>query len=331
MNWASRYRTLHWCLALLGLLLLVAVFADLLASEAPLVMSRGGKVTVLPALSAPETVRGRTAAEIAALLGTKDWAVWPPVRAGGVAGPAGGSGGGGGPHLLGTDHQGRDVVARFIHGARTTVLFGAAVLAVSLLLGLPLGALAGAGPRPAGWLLSRAVELSGSFPAIVLVMLVRSSQPSGGVVSFVALVGVLSAIRMARLLRGEVSVVASEPFVVAAVALGARPSRVMWRHILPHALRPVLVCAAFTAASVVAFEAAMSFLGLGLPAWLPSWGSQLGELNQPGGIRVAWLPALGIVLTTAALCKLGDCIELGLGPRVGGQRPTPPAVRDRPR
>jgi ABC-type dipeptide/oligopeptide/nickel transport system permease subunit len=302
--------------AVLGLLVLVAIFADLLACNAPLVMSRGDEITILPILSTPQRVRDKSACDIAAELGPTDWAIWPPVRSDGISrSPAGAPRACPGSHLLGQDAEGHDLLARFIHGTRSMVLCTGMTLAVALLAGLLLGALAGTGARLADWVLSRSVELTGMLPTVVLLGLVHAIRGGPSVEGFVLVVGLLRAVQIARLLRGEFLHVGGQPFVTAAVALGAAPGRVLLHHMLPHALRPVLVCTAFGAASVVALEAALSFLGLALPAGVPTWGALLSQVGRGAGLAVAALPGLGIAATTAALYVLAEAAEGALDPR----------------
>jgi len=316
MNAALRSPLCRASLILLALLVLVAVFADLLASEAPLVMSRGGKVAVLPALTQTARPQPRSNAEWRTDLGPDDWAIWAPVPAGHALRAPNASGPGGSPaHLLGTDAHGYDVLARIVHGARTLVVITCAVLGFALLLGVAFGLIAGAGPRTADFLLTRSVELSSVLPALVLLALIRVGQQLPAIPSFVLVVGTLHAVRIARLVRGEVLSLHTEPFVVAATALGASRARVLLRHVLPHAAGPVLITAAFAAASVVALQAALGFVGLGLDEQTPSWGALLGQAGARTEARIWLLPALGIALTTAALYVVASAVEDAQKPR----------------
>ena len=309
----------------LAMTILVAVFADLLASTAPLVLSHRGRVMVLPALTEPDAVAGRTASEVAASLGSSDWAIWAPLRTDGrtlsSAGPSSPPGRG---HPLGTDVHGYDVLGQCLYGTRTALGLAAAVLAIALGLGVPLGALAGSGSRGFDFLLTRAVELTGLLPTVIALAVVQAAGLLPSTVGFVLVLGVHHAVRVARLLRGESLRLLSEPYVMAARALGARPWRVVLTHIVPHALSPVLVTAAFSIASVVALEAAYSFLGLGNATGLPSWGRLLGQAHTGAGATVLLPPALCVLVTTAGLLLLADGLDDAGTPR---RRPAATGLR----
>lgn len=290
--------------ALLALLALVGVFADLLASEAPLLARTRAGWVVLPAVTQP--VRG---ADFERDLG-EGWAVWAPVRAdpttpapeGALAAPSA-------RHLLGTDSHARDVLAVTIHGARTLMLSTLLVLLVALPVGVALGAWAGQGPSLVDSFLARCVELSGTLPTVVALALIHAAGVVPDFVGFIATLALLRTIEVARMVRGEVLRVGGNDFVLAARALGGSTLGVIRRHVLPHVFGPVLVSAAFTAAAIAALEATLSFLGLGLSATTPSWGGLLGESNA--GIRpVALLPATAALLvTTASWYVLADALD----------------------
>jgi peptide/nickel transport system permease protein len=300
----------------LAMLILVAIFADLLASAAPLVMSHRGRIVMLPALTEPNAVTNRTASEIAAHLDATDWAIWAPIRTDGRtlsgAGPSSPPSSG---HLLGTDVHGYDVLGQCLYGTRTALGLAIAVLVIALGVGVPLGALAGSGSRGFDFLLTRAIELTGLLPTVIALAVVQAAQLLPSTVGFVLVLGVHRAMCIARLLRGESLRLLSEPYVVAARALGARPSRVVWRHVVPHVVSPVLVSIALTVASVVALEAAYSFLGLGNATGLPSWGQMLSQAGAGAGATVLLPPALCVLVTTAGLLLLADALDDAGAPR----------------
>lgn len=275
-------------LVFLAMLTLVAIFADLIASDSPLVASGAAGIEVLPGVQ-----RALTPTQ-------PEWAVWAPVRANPLATNA--------PNAMA-------VLAGTVHGARSVVLITLAVLAISLVLGLAGGALAGYGPPVADALLARVVELTGALPTLVVLAVVRAIEHVPSIVSFVLVVAVLRGVRIARLVRGEMLRVSAEDYVVAARALGAPGWRVAGRHVLPHVAGPVLVAVAFTAAGVVALEAGMSFVGLGLPADVPSWGALLGRARELGA--PALVPATAIVVTTAACWLVADALDDALAARRG--------------
>lgn len=286
----------------LALLMLLAVFADVLACDGPLVSSSNGK---LAAFGAPSKTR-------------PDWAIWPLIRSGpksvssaGPLAPVSSA------HLLGTDALGHDIAAVFVHGARSVVVTSLAVLLFAVVAGVALGAAAGQGSLLPDALLSRAIELGGALPTLVLLALLRAGSVIPSWLGFVAVVAVLRALEIARLVRGEVLRVCGTDYVTAARALGGSSFGIVRRHLLPHLMGPVLISAAFTAAGVVGLEAALTFLGLGLPADQPSWGSLLGQARQglsPLGIFVA---ISAIVTTTLSLYVLAELLDDRISARRG--------------
>ena len=221
-----------------------------------------------------------------------------------LVGPVpGGNGGGGG------------VLRELVHATQAVVGLTGSVLVVALGFGLLLGVVAGAGPRIADFLLTRCVEFSGLWPTVVLFALVRAAEPAPSAQSFVAVVGAVQAVRIARLVRGEVLCLQGRPFVIAAGALGASPARVLVRHILPHAAGPVLVSSAFMAAAVVSLDAALGLVGLMPAAEMASWGTLLAKASA-GAPPGAWLPAAScVVLTTGALYRVATALDESLDPR----------------
>jgi peptide/nickel transport system permease protein len=264
-----------------ALLVLAAVFSDLLASGAPLVMRHAGHISVLPAV-----VHDASAATAALHPSPGDWSVWPLLRAGRSA-----------PHPW---------LAATVGGARDVVVTTGAVLAIALGLGVAGGMLAGAISPLTDALLARAVELSGALPTLILLAVARVAEGRPDAVTFVAIVGLTRAIRVARLVRGEALRVSAQDYVVAARALGLPAARLLKTHILPHVLEPAWVTAAFTAAAVVGLQAALGFVGLGPWPAGASWGSLVGL--HPGA-AVSLGPAAAIVLTTGALYVLGDALD----------------------
>jgi len=285
-------------LLVLSHLVLVAVFADLLASESPLLVRHAGSWWVLPGVTAP-AAWGEV--DPAALDSTSP-ALWAPVR----ARPA-----------LTSGASGAELVSLCIHGSRSIVITTLGVLALALALGVPLGALAGRGVVWDG-LLSRAVELTGALPSLVVVAALATGHAELGWLGFVIVLGALRGVEIARLVRGEVLRVSGTEFVLAARALGGSPLRVVARHVLPHVWGPVIVSATFTAAGVVALEAALSYLGLGLPDDVPSWGRLLGHAGRGIGVGAALAALLAILVTTACLYVVADALDDHLSARRGG-------------
>jgi ABC-type dipeptide/oligopeptide/nickel transport system permease subunit len=277
----------------LSLLVLVAVFADLIASEAPLVAHGHGSWVVLPAVVKPH---GSAKTELVRAPERADFALFAPIR----PGPG---------HPLGTDAKGRDALTLVIKGSRTVVLTTFTVLVIAVALGTALGTLAGQGSPLPDALLARAVELTGALPTLVLLALLRTGGLLPSWLSFVLVLGALRTLEIARLVRGEVLRVGGTDFVLAARALGNSTRGIITRHVLPHVLGPLLVSAAFTAASVVALEAALDFVGLGLPEEAPSWGQLLGQVGSGVGSGALVAAASAVLVTTACLYVVADALD----------------------
>lgn len=290
-------------LLFLAFLALGSVFADVLACDGPLIHSSHGKLGVFATHSAEKP----------------DWAIWPLIRSGprtvSAAGPLAPASS---THVLGTDAFGHDIAAVVVHGARSVVVTSLAVLLFAIVLGVALGAAAGQGPLFPDALLGRAIELGGALPTLVLLALLRAGSVIPSWFAFVAIVAVLRSLEIARLVRGEVLRVCGTEYVIAARALGGSSFGIVRRHLLPHILGPVLISAAFTAAGIVGLEAALTFLGLGLPTDQPSWGMLLGQARQGISTLGMFLAISAIVTTTLSLYVLAEVLDDRISARRGG-------------
>jgi oligopeptide transport system permease protein len=227
--------------------------------------------------------------------------------------------------LLGTDALGRDTVSRLIYGARISMTIGLIPVVFYLTIGGFLGLLAGYAGGAIDNALMRVVDVFYALPdlliIITLVTLLRET-PLGNLLSGMAiLLGALALfnwVGVARLVRGQVLVYKETPFVEAARALGANPSRILMRHIVPHVLAPVIVSLAFTVPGAIITEAALSFIGIGIRPPTASWGNMVQEgfgalLTQP---YMALAPAACIAVVTLAFTFLGDGLRDALDPRM---------------
>jgi peptide/nickel transport system permease protein len=221
-------------------------------------------------------------------------------------------------HWFGTDDVGRDVFSRVVYGARLSILVGAAVVVFSLVVGVVCGLLAGHYPRLDNPIM-RVMDGLMAFPAIVLaIALMASLGPS--VLNVVIAIGVVYSPRVARVVRGSVLVVRETAYVEAGRALGASDVTLMGRHILPNCLSPVIVQGSFVFAAAVLTEAALSFLGVGVPPYVPSWGNILSE-GRLYIQQAPWLvlyPGAAIMLTIFALNLFGDGLRDLLDPKIRG-------------
>ena len=219
-------------------------------------------------------------------------------------------------HPLGTDDLGRDVLARMIHGARVSLTVGFLATAISVVIGSLLGALAGYYGRAADWIVSRLIEVVLCFPFLFLVLgIVALFKPS--MYTLMIALGLTSWTSEARYVRGEFLRIRDLEFAQAARASGARDARIIFRHLLPNALAPVIVSASFGVAAAILTESALSFLGLGVPLPTASWGSILA--NARNHIEYAWwlvlFPGLAIFTTVAAFNIIGERFRDALDPR----------------
>lgn len=264
-----RNNTLRRGLVMLGMLMLVAVFASVITS-------------IDPASVAPR-VRLR-----------------PPSAA----------------HWLGTDHLGRDVFSRLLYGSRVSLLVGLAVAALAVSIGGFLGLLSG-GVRWIDGLLMRAMDGVMAIPAIMFAIALISGL-GANLATICLAISIPEIPRVARLVRSVVLTVREEPYVEAAISMGTRPYTLMFRHILPNVVAPLIAQASYIASSAILIEAALSFLGIGLPDEVPSWGNMMANARlyfhvQPG---LMLFPGACIALTVYVINKIGDGLRDSLDPRV---------------
>jgi peptide/nickel transport system permease protein len=217
---------------------------------------------------------------------------------------------------LGTDTMGRDVASAVAHGAHVSLLVGLVSTIASLLIGIPIGAVAGYYGGRVDDALMRFTEFFQSIPSFAFaVVLVAIFRPS--LVSIVIAIALVSWPPVARLLRGEVMALRSREFVEAAILSGQRSATVIWRQILPNTLSPIIVLATMMVAAAILIESSLSFLGLGDPN-IMSWGYVIGAGRTV--IRQAWwvsfFPGIAILLTVLALNLIGEGLNDALNPRL---------------
>ncbi len=220
-------------------------------------------------------------------------------------------------HLFGTDEEGRDLCSRMIFGTRVSLSVGFIAVFLYVAIGILLGALAG---YYGGWidhLISRAIEIMLCFPTFFLILAVLAFLgPS--LTNIMVVIGLTSWPGIARLVRGEFLRLRSQEFVLAARATGAGPFRIIFRHILPNSLAPVLVSATFGIASAILVESGLSFLGFGVQPPTPSWGESLSQSRD--FMDIAWwlalFPGLAIFLTITTYNLVGEGLRDAIDPKM---------------
>jgi peptide/nickel transport system permease protein len=222
-----------------------------------------------------------------------------------------------GKHWMGTDNLGRDVFARMLYGAGISLKIGLVAVGIALLIGVVVGALAGFYGGLADMLLSRVIEVVICFPFLFLILAVIVFLPPS-IYNIMIVIGITRWTSIARYTRAEFIRIKEQEFTEAARALGVSDRKIIFRHILPNSLAPVLVAATFGIANAILIEAALSFLGLGVQPPTPSWGEILALGRQH--IEVAWwlatFPGLAIFVTVTAYNLLGEGLRDATDPRL---------------
>jgi len=239
-------------------------------------------------------------------------------------------------HLLGTDGLGRDVLSRMIYGARVSIAVGLVVEAMILLIGVPIGLIAG---YRGGWLdtaLMRLVDVLYAFPNLLFVIIIMTylkallAQPSAGLLGPVIVInkasggllgvfiglGLISWLTVARLVRGQILSLKKKEYVEAAHSLGARSGRIMRLHLLPNTLAPIIVAATLGIPGAILYEAGLSFLGLGVEPPTPSWGLMISEGIKTMRSYPHMLigPVAALSLTMLSFNFVGDGLRDALDP-----------------
>jgi peptide/nickel transport system permease protein len=218
-------------------------------------------------------------------------------------------------HLLGTDGVGQDVLSRVIFGARISLLVSFSAVAISGALGVTLGLLSGYFGGWADAAIMRIGEVQLAFPTIILYVAVMATL-GPGLEKLIAVIGVVGWVQYARIERAMTLSLREMEYVQAARALGASSAWIMLRHILPNTLGPLTVVASFGLASIMVIEASLSFLGLGVPPSVPSWGSMLADGRDylRAGWWVATFPGVALTMCVLAVNLLGDWLRDELDP-----------------
>ncbi len=326
----QRYWRLVWHqyrrnpLALAGLALIlftafVALFAPFLAGDVPIYMVKDGTAYWFPNVFEYGTLK-------AEMLyanfdrwkpGEGETAILPPVPYGPMRqdlyrifeAPSH-------DHWLGTDDRGRDVLSRMVWGTRISMSVGFVAVGISVCIGVVLGAIAGYYGRIADAVVLRLIEIMLVFPVFFLIITVMAFlEPS--IINIMVVIGLTGWPSIARLVRGEFLRQKEQDYATAARATGLGDTRIIFRHILPNAISPVFVSAAFGVAGAILTESGLSFLGFGVPPPNPSWGETLKQAQSY--IEAWWMvtfPGLAIFLTVTAFNLVGEGLRDAMDPRL---------------
>lgn len=303
-------------LIMLFILALIAIFAPFIANEVPIVMTHEGRTLWFPNLGFHKSA-----------LNDVDFRFWEPEGLY-VAAPIGYS-----PqtsdiynflappddtHWLGTDDRGRDVLSRLVWGTRVSMSVGFVAMGIAVVIGVILGTVAG---FYRGWVdavVLRLIEIVMCFPTLVLVIVLIAFLPPS-ILNIMAGIGLLSWPAVARLVRGQFLKLRESDFAIAARATGLTDTRIMFRHLLPNAIAPVLVVTTFGVAGAVLLESALSFLGFGVPPPTASWGELLDQSRGYFDRGAWWLvifPGAAIFITVTAFNLVGDGLREAMDPRM---------------
>jgi peptide/nickel transport system permease protein len=227
--------------------------------------------------------------------------------------------GGNRSHLLGTDGFGRDVFSRLLYGARYSLLVACGAVLASGVIGVALGALAG---YVGGWteiVIMRAVDAQQALSAVLLAIMVAALFGSN-LLNLLLVLAVTGWATYTRILFGVVRSIRGQEYVSAAICLGARPRHILWNHVLPNMMSPIIVISTLQVGRMILLEAGLSFLGMGVPEPLPAWGTMLADGYREifTSAYLTTIPGLAVTVTVFGVNLLGDGLRRALDPHMHG-------------
>ena len=222
-----------------------------------------------------------------------------------------------GKYLLGTDQLGRDMLSRLIYGSRVSILVALAGTAAAMLFGLILGSIAGFYGKIADSIIGRLMDIQLAFPFMLLAIFIVSVMGSS-LANIILVAGIAGWVRFARVVRGEILAVKEMEYIEAITALGGTNKRIILRHIYPNIVSPIIVISTLEIAKVVLMEASLSYLGMGTPISVPTWGRMLSESRDfmQTAPWMAILPGAMVSLLVLAVNLFGDWLRDYLDPKV---------------
>ncbi len=226
----------------------------------------------------------------------------------------------GAAHWFGTDELGRDVLSRVVYGARVSLYVGLAATALSVILGSLIGVVSGYFGRGVDLVLQRLVDAWMAFPGLVMVIVILALL-GPGLWSVILALGLSYAFPLSRTIRSATMVVREQPYIDASRAVGASHRRILARHVMPNIMAPIIIVASNSLGFVILVEAAVSFLGYGVPPPQPSWGGMLSATGRQYMVRAPWLsvfPGIALGLAVFSFNVLGDALRDLLDPRLAG-------------
>lgn len=296
----------------------VALFAPYLANDAPIILKRGGRL-YFPSTFDYSELRTIDWADYMKNLPVGEWALMPPLPRGPeranifnrLQAPSR-------EHPMGTDDVGRDVFARMIWGSRISLSVGFVAVGIAVVIGIIVGSAAGYFGGAVDIVISRIIEVVICFPTFFLLLTIIALVARVNIYYLMFAIGIVGWTGVARLVRAEFLKLRKQDFSVAARALGVPAPRIMFRHILPNAIAPVLVSATFGVAGAILTESGLSFLGFGVPPPTASWGSILSLARQY--VYQAWwltaFPGAAIFLSILCYNLIGEGLRDAVDPRL---------------
>jgi peptide/nickel transport system permease protein len=306
-------------LVVICMLFVVALFDDFLAGNKPLVLKMNNSI-YSPVLFNHNDLVNYDFSEYNVMQESSDFVIYPIVKYSPTQNdllaileqPTK-------DHIFGTDDRGRDVLSRMIHGTRISLSIGFVAVGIAVLIGIITGAIAGYYGGKIDFIISRLFEVMITFPVFFLILTILAFRDPS-IYNIMIVIGATGWTGIARLVRGDFLKIRNYDYISAEKSLGATDSRIMFRHILPNALSPVLVSATFGVAGAILVESALSFLGFGVPPPTPSWGDVLSQSKKY--VDFAWwlviFPGMAIFITVTSFNLVGEGFRNALDPKSRG-------------